>query len=299
MGRVTVPLTLVHGTTDDSDVGLWPGTGLLVFEEGVVRLSFELAVYDDLLPEGATATNGGPQPGKPPAGGGLDGGDPVGAWAAGPCAADASELALRLVTRARQQSLDSARDGPFARAAKDNDICWKHGGRPDDVTVLVAVLDAGSTPAQTAQISQPPRTRRRLIANAAAVATNSVMNPTAADTDSTGTPSERATRSAVRCRVPVSVVGVDGSGMRWTFARAIREASLATMIAPSIFASSESRCGLNSASRRKPPEQIERTSGPSPITTRPPRLALRTRSSPSRSGRPGATMAIASAMAAD
>ena len=83
----------------------------------------------------------------------------VGAWAEGPRAADASDLALRLVTRARQQSLDSSRDGPFARAAKDNDICWNHGGRPDDVTVLVALLEVGAKSAQPAQPAPPPRTR--------------------------------------------------------------------------------------------------------------------------------------------
>ena len=36
----------------------------------------------------------------------------------------------------------------------------------------------------------------------------------------TGTEIWRATRSAVRCRVPVSLVGMSGSGTRWTFARA-------------------------------------------------------------------------------
>ena len=34
------------------------------------------------------------------------------------------------------------------------------------------------------------------------------------------------------------------------------------MIAPSIFASSDSRCGVNSASRRNPPEQMLSTVGP-------------------------------------
>ncbi len=66
------------------------------------------------------------------------------------------------------------------------------------------------------------------------------------------------------------------------------------MMAPSILASSDKRCGLNSASSRKPPEQMESTPGPSPMTTRAPRLARRIRSRPSRSGRPGATMARAS-----
>ena len=45
------------------------------------------------------------------------------------------------------------------------------------------------------------------------------------DTEMTGTSMERATRSAVRCRVPVSVVGTLGLGTRWTLARAMRLAS--------------------------------------------------------------------------
>ena len=124
------------------------------------------------------------------------------------------------------------------------------------------------------------------------------MTDIAAETDRTGTSMERATRSAVRCRVPVSVVEIVASGMRWTFARAMREASAAMMMAPSILANSDRRCGLNSESRRKPPEQIESTSGPSPPTTRPPRFARRIRSRPSRSAVPGATMANAPLMAA-
>ena len=66
------------------------------------------------------------------------------------------------------------------------------------------------------------------------------------------------------------------------------------MMAPSILASSDSRWGLNSASSRKPPEQMESTAGSSPTTTRAPRLACSTRSRPSRNGRPGAAMASAS-----
>ena len=52
----------------------------------------------------------------------------------------------------------------------------------------------------------------------------------------TGTAIWRATRSAVRWRVPVSVVGMSGSGTRCTLARATRVPSEARMIAPSIFA---------------------------------------------------------------
>ena len=56
----------------------------------------------------------------------------------------------------------------------------------------------------------------------------------------------RATRSAVRCLVPVSLVGTVRARHQIDIALAIRDASADTMIAPSIFASSESRCGLNS-----------------------------------------------------
>ena len=80
------------------------------------------------------------------------------------------------------------------------------------------------------------------------------MTAIAAETDSTGTSIERATRSAVRWRVPVSDGGMVALGMRWTLARAIREASAARMMAPSILASSERRWGLNSASSRNPPD---------------------------------------------
>ena len=116
------------------------------------------------------------------------------------------------------------------------------------------------------------------------------------DTDTTGTPRERATRSAVRWRVPVSEVATVGSGTRCTLARAMRPVSLARMMAPSIFASSDRRWGEKAASRRKPPEQIPSTAGSSPTTTSAPSRAWRIRSSPSRSGCPGATAARAASM---
>ena len=109
------------------------------------------------------------------------------------------------------------------------------------------------------------------------------------DTVMTGTSIWRPTRSAVRWRVPVSEVGMLGSGTRCTLARATRDVSEARMMAPSIFASSDSRWGVNSASRRKPPEHTCSTSGPSPTTIIAPMRAWRMRSSPSRSGVPGAT----------
>ena len=66
------------------------------------------------------------------------------------------------------------------------------------------------------------------------------------------------------------------------------------MIAPSIFASSDRRCGLYGASTRNPPEQIDSTSAPSLSTRSAPALARTTRSMPSRSGVPGDTRASAS-----
>src|SRR5262245_14747578 len=109
----------------------------------------------------------------------------------------------------------------------------------------------------------------------------------------------RATRSAVRCRVPVSDVGISGSGTRCTLARARRDPSEARMIAPSIFASSDTRWGVNPASSRKPPEQMLRTSGPSPTTMSAPIFACKMRSMPSRSGVPGATSRNAAYNASD
>src|ERR671921_412040 len=52
------------------------------------------------------------------------------------------------------------------------------------------------------------------------------------DTEMTGNPVCRATRSAVRCRVPVSWVGVVESGIRWTPASTMRVASRSHRIAP-------------------------------------------------------------------
>jgi hypothetical protein len=59
-------------------------------------------------------------------------------------------LALRLVSVAREYSLNKMRDGPFARLAKENDILWSSGGRPDDVTVVVARVSAEAPSAATA-----------------------------------------------------------------------------------------------------------------------------------------------------
>lgn len=47
------------------------------------------------------------------------------------------DLATSLCNLAREKSLDSATDSPFAILAKENDIMWS-GGMPDDCTVVVA-----------------------------------------------------------------------------------------------------------------------------------------------------------------
>ena len=60
-------------------------------------------------------------------------------------------------------------------------------------------------------------------------------------TETTGRPVCLLTRSAVRCRVPDSSVGIAGSGTSCTAARRILVQSRSTTIAPSIFASSRSR----------------------------------------------------------
>ena len=47
-------------------------------------------------------------------------------------------LAERLTLRARELSVDTSRDSPFALLAKDNDVLWNLGGKPDDTVVIVA-----------------------------------------------------------------------------------------------------------------------------------------------------------------
>ncbi len=49
----------------------------------------------------------------------------------------ASALALAVIEAAQSAAVDGGRDGPFALAAKDNDIVWTAGGRLDDITALV------------------------------------------------------------------------------------------------------------------------------------------------------------------
>src|SRR5690554_914460 len=102
-------------------------------------------------------------------------------------------------------------------------------------------------------------------------------------------PVDLATRSAVRCLIPVSVDGMVASGSSMVLTWRIFLASRLSIIAPSILASSYRLAGLNSLSMRKPPSRIASISGVSPRTINAPVLARNTFSSPSRSAVPGAT----------
>ena len=108
------------------------------------------------------------------------------------------------------------------------------------------------------------------------------------DTEMTGKPVCFATRSAVRCRVPVSSLWMVWSGIRCTAARWIRVTSASRMMPPSILASSRSPVAVNGTSRVKPPVEIVSTVLSLPSTIRAPVRPRRIRSRPSRSAVPGA-----------
>src|SRR5690554_4159477 len=110
-------------------------------------------------------------------------------------------------------------------------------------------------------------------------------------TEMTGKPVCFATRSAVRWRVPDSLVSIEDSGKSWTAARTIRLVWASTTTAPSILASSRRRVAENSTSRGKPPELIASTVLSWPSTTSAPVRPRRMRSRPSRRDVPGATAA--------
>ena len=56
-------------------------------------------------------------------------------------------LASQLLEQAYERSLDKRTDGPFAVAAKDNNIQWA-GGRKDDITVIALRLDEAAEKSQ-------------------------------------------------------------------------------------------------------------------------------------------------------
>ena len=69
---------------------------------------------------------------------------------------------------ARELSLDTDVDSPFAVLAKDNDICWG-GGRPDDTTVIVARVvdpeeDAAAAVRRVHRPREPPDQMLKMIA---------------------------------------------------------------------------------------------------------------------------------------
>ncbi len=51
-------------------------------------------------------------------------------------------LADRLTWKAREFAIDTKRDSPFALLAKDNDILWSLGGKPDDTVVVVTRISS-------------------------------------------------------------------------------------------------------------------------------------------------------------
>lgn len=53
---------------------------------------------------------------------------------------DAAALSNALLEKAVAEAYNKHRDSPFALLAKDNDIMWRFGGRPDDITVLVSLV---------------------------------------------------------------------------------------------------------------------------------------------------------------
>jgi len=55
-------------------------------------------------------------------------------------------LSERLTLKARELSIDTTRDSPFSLLAKDNDIMWNLGGKPDDTVVIVARIADNPTP---------------------------------------------------------------------------------------------------------------------------------------------------------
>ncbi len=109
------------------------------------------------------------------------------------------------------------------------------------------------------------------------------------ETETTGKPHALETRSAVRCRVPVSSVGIEASGTSCTPARRIFVMSLSRISAPSSLHSSRRRVAVNSTSSTNPPVHIDSTVLSMPSTIRPPVLPRRMRSRPSRRAIPGAT----------
>ena len=104
----------------------------------------------------------------------------------------------------------------------------------------------------------------------------------------------RLMRAAVRWRMPVSLVGRLGSGLRWKFARRICVRSRSTTMAPSILESSNRRFAVNEMLSGKPSLPAERTVSVSPTQMRAPRWPAMIMSRARRTAVPGAVMAMAS-----
>ena len=103
-------------------------------------------------------------------------------------------------------------------------------------------------------------------------------------------------RAAVRWRMPVSEVGMEGSGFRWKLARRIVVRSSSMTMAPSIFESSKSRLAVNAMLRGKPSLPEARTFSVSPMQMSAPRRPARIMSRALRRAVPGAVRRMASSM---
>ena len=104
----------------------------------------------------------------------------------------------------------------------------------------------------------------------------------------------RLMRAAVRWRMPVSLVGRLGSGLRWKLARRICVRSRSTTMAPSILESSNRRFAVNEMLSGKPSLPAESTVSVSPTQMRAPRWPAMIMSRARRTAVPGAVMAMAS-----
>ena len=103
-------------------------------------------------------------------------------------------------------------------------------------------------------------------------------------------------RAAVRWRMPVSEVGMLGSGFRWKLARRMVVRPSSMTMAPSILDSSNRRLAVKAMLSGKPSSPEARTRSSSPMQMRAPRWAAKTMSSAPRSAVPGAVRRMASSM---
>lgn len=57
-----------------------------------------------------------------------------------PSSEDMEGLSKAIVMAARLASMDKSVESPFAVQAKDYDIIWNNGGKPDDTVVIISMV---------------------------------------------------------------------------------------------------------------------------------------------------------------